>query len=137
MTDDFALHERLEADTAFISDLPLTRVLLMRDARYPWLILVPRRPGAVDLDSLAQDDLRDLFLEARSASLALKRLFTPDRINVGALGNMVTQLHLHVIARFEDDDAWPGPVWGAHPALPYDAATLEERLHQLRAALTL
>ncbi|MET4806361.1 HIT family protein [Limibacillus sp. MBR-115] len=136
MTDDFALHERLEADTAFISDLPLTRVLLMRDVRYPWLILVPRRPGAVDLDSLAQDDLRDLFLEARLASLALKRLFTPDRINVGALGNMVTQLHLHVIARFEDDDAWPGPVWGAHPALPYDAATLGERLHQLRAALT-
>ncbi len=136
MTDDFALHERLKADTAFVSDLRLTRVLLMRDARYPWLILVPRRPGALDLDSLSEEDLRDLFLEARSASLAMKQLFTPDRINVGALGNMVTQLHLHVIARFEDDDAWPGPVWGAHPALPYDTATLEERLHQLRAALT-
>lgn len=134
MTDEFALNERLEADAAFVADLPLARVLMMRDARYPWLILVPRRAGVFDLDGLPDDDLRVLFQEARVASQVLKRLVTPDRINVAALGNIVMQLHLHVIARFVGDAAWPGPVWGSHPPLPYESAALEERVQLLRKA---
>jgi diadenosine tetraphosphate (Ap4A) HIT family hydrolase len=134
MSNDFVLHERLAADTITLADWPLCRVLLMNDASYPWLILVPRRAGLTELHAVAAGDRSALFDEIARASLALTSGFTPDKINVGALGNMVPQLHIHVIARFRSDPAWPGPVWGKQPPLPYESAALQQRIETLKAA---
>jgi diadenosine tetraphosphate (Ap4A) HIT family hydrolase len=134
MNNDFVLHERLAADTITLADWPLCRVLLMNDASYPWLILVPRRAGLTELHAVAAGDRSALFDEIARASLALTSGFTPDKINVGALGNMVPQLHIHVIARFRSDPAWPGPVWGKQPPLPYESAALQQRIETLKAA---
>lgn len=134
MANDFALHERLAADTITLADWPLCRVLLMNDASYPWLVLVPRRAALTELHHLAGDDRSALFDEIERASLALESMFGPDKINVGALGNMVPQLHIHVIARFRSDPAWPGPVWGKQPPVPYEPGALQERGEQLKAA---
>ena len=133
---EFVLHETLAADTAEVARWPLCHVLLMKDSRYPWLILVPARAGIRDLHHLNPTDQAVLMTEINRASRALVKLHSPDKINVGALGNMVPQLHIHVIARFRDDDAWPGPVWGAHPSRPYAPDALDEALHALRHALT-
>ncbi|CAA7623244.1 Diadenosine tetraphosphate hydrolase and other HIT family hydrolase [Candidatus Terasakiella magnetica] len=131
----FSLHPRLAADTVSVTDWPLCRVLLMNESAYPWLILVPRQAGAVELTDLAPADRAAAMEEVARASLALRTLFSPDRINVGALGNMVPQLHIHVIARFATDAAWPKPVWGAAPATAYEPEAREHRLAQLRAVL--
>ncbi len=134
MDNDFVLHERLAADTITLADWPLCRVLLMNDASYPWLILVPRRAGLTEIHELAADGRNTLIEEVARASLALTSGFQPDKINVGALGNMVPQLHIHVIARFRSDPAWPGPVWGKQPPVPYESAALQERIDTLKAA---
>jgi diadenosine tetraphosphate (Ap4A) HIT family hydrolase len=134
MNNDFVLHERLAADTITLADWPLCRVLLMNDASYPWLILVPRRSGLTEIHELAADDRSSLIEEIARAGRALTSGFTPDKINVGALGNMVPQLHIHVIARFRSDPAWPGPVWGKQPPVPYESAALQERIDTLKAA---
>ena len=128
MADGFVLHERLAADCITVDDWPLCRVLLMNDASYPWLILVPRRPGLRDFHDVARDETMQFTDEIHAASRALQNGFKPDKINVAALGNMVPQLHLHVIARFTGDPAWPGPVWGAQPPVPYESGALQERL---------
>jgi diadenosine tetraphosphate (Ap4A) HIT family hydrolase len=112
----------------------LSSVLLMDDADYPWLILVPERPGLCGFHDLAPGDLMAIADEIARASRALQGLFRPDRINVAALGNEVPQFHVHVIARFTDDPAWPRPVWGAQPRKPYDAEALAERAAALNAA---
>lgn len=132
---EFILHQTLAADTAEIARWPLCRVLLMKDSRYPWLILVPARAEMRDLHDLDSADQVELMTEIDRASRVLVALHAPDKINVGALGNMVPQLHIHVIARFRDDDAWPGPVWGAHPAKPYPDEALDRTLKALRGAL--
>jgi len=131
----FQLHPQLAADTVPVANWPLCQVLLIKNANYPWLVLVPARDDLRDFDDLAPDDLQQASAEIVRASRALKTVFTPDKINVGALGNMVPQLHIHVIARFADDPAWPQPVWGVVPALPYTADALESRLTLLRDAL--
>jgi diadenosine tetraphosphate (Ap4A) HIT family hydrolase len=120
----FTLDERLARDALLIGDLPLCRVLLMNDARWPWLILVPRREGLVELIDLDPPDQTRLMDEAGRAARFLKSQARADKINVGALGNIVRQLHLHVVARVIGDPAWPGPVWGYGVATPYgdDAA---------------
>ncbi|WP_279481071.1 HIT family protein [Aureimonas sp. SK2] len=115
----FSLDPRLEADTRFLADLPLCRLLMMRDARWPWLILVPRRAGIVELFDLDPADRRTLIEEANMVSQALALATAPEKINLGALGNMVRQFHLHVIARSEGDPNWPKPVWGFETAVPY------------------
>jgi diadenosine tetraphosphate (Ap4A) HIT family hydrolase len=130
----FQLHPQLAADTVPVANWPLCQLLLIKDANYPWLVLVPARDDLRDFDDLAPDDLQQASAEIVRASRALKTVFTPDKINVGALGNMVPQLHIHVIARFADDPAWPQPVWGVVPALPYTADALESRLTLLRDA---
>jgi diadenosine tetraphosphate (Ap4A) HIT family hydrolase len=135
MTEDFTLHERLAADTVALADWPLSRVLLMKDANYPWLILVPRRPGLKEFHDMAETDLAQATAEICRASRVLQSRFSPDKINIGALGNMVPQLHIHVIARFRNDPAWPGPVWGARPAEPYESGALQERIESLREGL--
>jgi len=129
---DFALDPRLAADTRPVGDLPLSRVLLMDDARFPWLVLVPRRAGLVDLDDLPRDDRITLLDEIDRASRALRALAAPDKLNVAALGNLVAQLHVHVVARFRDDAAWPRPVWGVGERAPYPAGAAGERIAHLR-----
>ncbi|MBI5455176.1 MAG: HIT domain-containing protein [Deltaproteobacteria bacterium] len=127
----FSLHPTLENDTRNIIDLPLSRVLLMKDRGFPWLILVPRREGVKEIHELTPDDRALLIEEVSLASTLLTRLFNPVKINIGALGNIVPQLHVHVIARFENDRAWPGPVWGSGPKEPYsedDLASIVSRL---------
>jgi diadenosine tetraphosphate (Ap4A) HIT family hydrolase len=115
----FVLDPRLAADTFLLGDMALCRVLLMNDSRFPWLILVPRREGATELTDLTPFDRRALIEEAALAADRLKILTGARKINVAALGNMVPQLHVHVIARFEADEAWPNPVWGSGAATPY------------------
>jgi len=115
----FSLDPNLDNDTLPLGRLALSRVLLMNDARYPWLILVPERPDLAEIIDLAEGDRQQLMREIAAASEALKALFNPDKLNVGALGNRVRQLHVHVLARFVSDAAWPGPVWGAGSAQPY------------------
>jgi len=132
---EFTLHHRLAADTIFVEDWSLSRVLLLNDARYTWLVLVPRRADLVELHDLAPADRIVLVEELARAGRGLKTLTGAAKINTGALGNIVPQLHIHVLARSPGDPAWPGPVWGHSPAEPYSAAALEQRLGALRGRL--
>jgi diadenosine tetraphosphate (Ap4A) HIT family hydrolase len=126
----FALHPRLEADTVFVADWGLSRVLLMNDARYPWLILVPRQADAVEIFDLFHTDRTLLMDEIARAAKALKAISGAQKINVGALGNLVPQLHVHVVARSAGDATWPGPVWGQGAAVAYDVATRDALIAQ-------
>lgn len=132
---EFKLHDTLAAETVEVAHWPLSQVLLMNDSRYPWLILVPMRAEKGQIHELAPADQSLLISEIDRASCVLSELFTPDKINIGALGNIVPQLHIHVVARFASDDAWPGPVWGAHPPIPYERSMLEKRVRHLKSGL--
>ncbi|MBI3676856.1 MAG: HIT domain-containing protein [Proteobacteria bacterium] len=131
----FSLHPRLEADTVLVADWGLSRVLLMNDARYPWLVLVPRRVGLTELHDLNHAESLVLTEELRRASSHLKALTGAAKINVGALGNLVPQLHVHVIARNPGDAAWPGPVWGQGATVPYEPSARDAFLAKLKAGL--
>jgi diadenosine tetraphosphate (Ap4A) HIT family hydrolase len=131
----FELDARLQADTVPIGDWPLSRVLLMNDARYPWIILVPRRSGMREIHELSAQDQRQLLDESVRLGRVLKEIFGGDKLNVAALGNVVPQLHVHHVVRRVGDDAWPAPVWGRLPPRAYDNETLHQRLHLLRNAL--
>jgi diadenosine tetraphosphate (Ap4A) HIT family hydrolase len=131
----FALDPRLAADTLPIGDLKLSRALLMNDARYPWLILVPRRAGLSEIVELAAPDRAALIEEIAAASAFLRALPSVDKLNVGALGNVVKQLHVHVLGRAVGDLAWPGPVWGVGAARAYRPDAAEAMIEQARAAL--
>ena len=131
----FTLHPQLAADTVPVGDLTLSRVLLANDANYPWLILVPRRPALTEIIDLEENAQIQLLGEIAAVSNALKDLTACDKLNVAALGNVVAQLHVHVIARFRSDAAWPKPVWGAAPATAYDPAVRDALIGDLRKAL--
>lgn len=135
MNETFVLDPRLAADTAHVADLPLSRLLLMDDARFPWLILVPRRAGLIEWFDLDLDAQHALLDEAHRAAAALRAEVPCDKLNVGALGNVVRQLHVHVVARHIGDAAWPGPVWGSGSAERYAAEVRETLLARLRAQL--
>ncbi len=136
MTDlAFSLHPQLTADTVPVGDLPLSRVLLANDANYPWLILVPRLPGLVELIDLEENAQVQLVGEIDAAARALKTISQCDKLNIAALGNMVAQLHVHVIARRRSDAAWPKPVWGAVAPAAYAPATRDALIGKLRDAL--
>ena len=135
MTADFSLHPRLAADTVFVADWALSRVVAMNDARFPWLILIPRRDGATELFHLNAEDRRTMIEEIARASDGLKRLTAAAKINVGALGNLVPQLHVHIVARNPGDAAWPGPVWGQGTAQLYEPDALDAFVRQLVNAL--
>ncbi|MGN6570020.1 MAG: HIT domain-containing protein [Pseudolabrys sp.] len=135
MSPDFSLHPQLAANTTLLGDLPLTRVLLMNDANYPWLILVPRRPGIVELIDLDERAQAQLTGEIARVSTVLKSVTGCDKLNVAAIGNVVPQLHVHVVARFRADIAWPKPVWGAAPAKAYDDEARARLAARLRQAL--
>lgn len=131
----FHLHPRLAADTAPVVDLDLCTVRLMEDAELPWLVLVPRLPDARELHHLSLPQRQQALEEVTRASLVLERLFAPDKLNIGALGNVVAQLHIHVVARWQGDRAWPGPIWGAGNARAYDPAVRAARCRDIAAAL--
>lgn len=132
---DFILHPRLAADAVFVADWSLSRVLLMNDARYPWLILVPRREGATEIFDLRAEVRATLIEEVARASAGLKALTAAAKINIGALGNLVPQLHIHVVARNPGDAAWPGPVWGHGASVSYDNDAAKLLIAKLRRGL--
>ncbi|WP_417449197.1 HIT domain-containing protein [Kordiimonas sp.] len=131
----FHLHKQLAMDTEYVCTLSLCRVLLVNDSNYPWLILVPERADMREIHDLAEGDQIELMGEITLVSRMLQTALEADKMNIAALGNMVSQLHVHVIARYEGDPAWPGPVWGKVSAEPYEAEVLEARLEHLRAHL--
>jgi len=132
----FVLDSRLEQDTLLLGDFPLCRLLLMNDAQYPWFVLVPRREEVSELFQLDTADQQALWQEATSLAETVKDTFGADKMNVATLGNVVSQLHVHVIARRRDDPAWPGPVWGKHPAQPYSAEQVAAIRSKLKLVLT-
>ena len=131
----FALDSRLETDTLHLGDLLLSRVRLMNDARFPWLILVPRKPDLREFTDLAAPERAMLMEEIAAASAALQDATGAQKLNVGALGNRVPQLHVHVVARFEDDSAWPAPVWGNGRGEPYADAAAQALAAQITARM--
>ncbi|MBW7957777.1 MAG: HIT family protein [Deltaproteobacteria bacterium] len=130
----FTLHERLINDTFEITRLRLSMALLMNDSSFPWVILVPMSEGVRELHDLTAADRAILVEEIAAASRAIEKLCKPDKINIGALGNIVPQLHIHVIGRNKDDRAWPGPVWGSGAPEPYSKDALNCALASLKKA---
>ncbi|MCP1508534.1 diadenosine tetraphosphate (Ap4A) HIT family hydrolase [Pseudomonas marginalis] len=127
----FALDQRLQQDTLAIGDFPLCRLLLSNDSNYPWYILVPRINGISEVFQLGVADQQKLWEETTALAQLLSEGLVADKMNIGALGNVVSQLHVHVIVRKRDDIAWPAPVWGKHPARSYT----EEQVAAIRARL--
>ncbi len=129
------LDQQLRDDTTTIGDLPLCRVLLNNDGNYPWLILVPRREDLVELTDLSESGRAALMREIAQASTALKAHTRCHKLNVAALGNVVAQLHVHVIARFRTDPAWPNPVWGKVKRIPHEKKERDLLVNAMRTAL--
>ena len=131
----FELHPQLAKDCVVLGDFPLTRVLLNKDANYPWFILVPRREAIREIFELSEADQQHLLWESSYFSRQVYDLFNAEKLNVAALGNMVPQLHVHHIVRYQKDVAWPGPVWGQVAAIEYAPGQLEEVCHKVCAVL--
>ena len=131
----FTLHPQLQQDCEQLGRLELCRLLLMRDANFPWCILVPERVDIGEIHQLTTEDQRQLTCESALLARTMAELFAADKMNIAALGNIVPQLHIHHIARHRDDPAWPAPVWGKLPARAYSAAELRTTVERLRAAL--
>lgn len=134
---DWSLDPQLEKDTVNIGDLPLSRVLVIKDANYPWLLLVPRRDGARDVTDLGEVEQAQLMAEINRVAAALKDITMADKLNIAALGNVVPQLHVHIIARRTSDAAWPRPVWGVVPPLDHDPQELDAFIGALRRRIWL
>ncbi|AZM97218.1 MULTISPECIES: HIT family protein [Halomonadaceae] len=131
----FELDPRLEADTLPLADLPLCRALLMNDARYPWVVLVPRRASVSEVFELSQDEQAQLWRETIALGAAMKEIFHGDKLNIATLGNVVSQLHMHLVVRYTDDACWPAPVWGNGSPEPYELALQGSRREQLLAQI--
>jgi diadenosine tetraphosphate (Ap4A) HIT family hydrolase len=131
----FQLHPQLAADTHPVCDLSLSRVLLMNDKRFPWLILVPMRDGMRDLIDLMPGDQADVIRDINRASRVVQMMFKSEKLNIAALGNITPQLHIHVIARFAKDAAWPKPVWGVGEAEKYSADEAKALIEKLKSQL--
>ncbi|MBX3533817.1 MAG: HIT domain-containing protein [Xanthobacteraceae bacterium] len=137
MTKEISLDPRLAADSIAIGKLALCEVRLQDDARFPWLVLVPQRENVSELFELAEPDQAAAMEEIARVSAALRAVTQCLKINVGALGNIVRQLHIHIVARNEGDAAWPGPVWGAGTRVPYDDVQKADLIERLRSALAM
>ena len=129
---EFTLHPRLAADTIEIGDLPVCKVLLMNDQQFPWLILVPRRASITELYQLESNDLLKTQEESLLISQLIMQHFNGEKLNTGAIGNLVPQLHLHHIVRFHSDPIWPKPVWGNIEGSPYNAAQIKDLKNDLQ-----
>lgn len=123
----FRLDSQLAADTTVLGNFPLSRLLLSKDANYPWCILVPRCEDITEIYHLTEQDQQQLLVESSHLAQMLMGIFKGDKMNIAALGNVVAQLHIHHVVRYHDDVAWPGPVWGKEPARPYPSGQLLER----------
>ena len=134
---DWTLHPQLAADTVNLGDLPLSRVLLMNNANFPWLVLVPRKADLVEVIDLRDDEQTQLMREVAQTARALRELTACHKLNIAALGNMVPQLHVHIIARFRHDAAWPQPVWGRAEAKAYERAALDGFMASVRGKIGL
>lgn len=132
---EFELHPRLEADCHLVARFPLSRLLLMDDANFPWFILVPERLGISEIFQLSDAEQVQLTRESVALSRALSAAFAADKLNIAALGNMVPQLHVHHIVRYRNDPVWPDPVWGKLPRRPYQAQGRVEVVARLRPVL--
>ena len=132
----FEVAPQLLQDSVILGDFPLSRLLLCKDSNYPWFILVPRREGVREIFQLSEDDQRKLIWESSYLSRQLDHGFNADKMNVAALGNQVPQLHLHHIVRYKNDAAWPGPIWGKVPLVPYTASELENMRDRINMLLT-
>ncbi|MGD8177060.1 HIT domain-containing protein [Marinimicrobium sp. ARAG 43.8] len=131
----FELHSRLAEDSVVVGRFPLSLLLLSKDANYPWCILVPQREDVFEIHHLGEEDQRQLMTESCCLAEMMASVFDAHKMNVAALGNRVKQLHLHHIARFEHDPAWPKPVWDVVPVVDYTPEQLEDRLAHIRSAL--
>lgn len=131
----FKLHPQLATDTLALGQFELSLVLLQKDANYPWCVLVPKRMNVREIHHLSEGDQVQLVRESSHLAEVMSSIFAPTSMNIAELGNIVPQLHIHHVARFEGDPAWPGPIWGAHPPLDYSSSELEERIARLRDAL--
>ncbi len=137
IAQEISFDPRLSADSFGVGKLALCEVRLQDDARFPWLVLVPQREGAVELFELSASDRAAVMEEIAQVSAALRAVTQCLKINVGALGNIVRQLHIHIVARNEGDAAWPGPVWGSGARIPYSETELGELIARLRSALAM
>ncbi|WP_297821953.1 HIT family protein [uncultured Paraglaciecola sp.] len=132
---NFILHPQLEKDSVLVTELVLCSVRLINDANYPWLILVPRIANISDIIDLNAAQQQMLWQESALVSRVLKYLFTPDKLNIAALGNMVPQLHLHHIARYQNDVSWPKPIWGQVPSKVYSGEQLMQRIELIKTEI--
>ena len=133
----WSLHPQLDRDTASLGDLPLSRVLVINDANYPWLLLVPRRPDITEVIDLDEVEQAQLMTEVTRVARALRTVTECHKLNIAALGNAVPQLHVHIIARFRNDPAWPKPVWGVVPPRAYEREELHNFVTPLRRKIWL
>lgn len=131
----FTLNAQLESDSFFISDLKISQLLLINDANYPWLVLVPRKANLIELTDLALDEQTELLKEINLVSKVLKEGLGAEKLNIATLGNVVSQLHIHVIGRFKNDASFPKPVWGAVPAQPYLEEEKEYVIQKIKSLL--
>lgn len=131
----FELNKQLAQDTVAVGYFELSQVLLHKDSQFPWCILVPQRENIQEIHHLSDVDAQQLMRESCRLSEVMTDLFAPKKMNVAAIGNIVSQLHLHHVARYSDDPVWPQPVWGKLPPVEYTKAGLHERLQSLRYAL--
>jgi len=131
------LHPQLETDCFVIGQFPLCTLLLLNDANYPWFILVPRRENITEIHQLSEEDQQQLMRESSQLASCIEKEFNADKINIAALGNVVPQLHIHHIARYKSDPAWPAPVWGKIPASPYTAAEAKRISERMRFLLSI
>ena len=131
----FQLHPQLAKDCFVIRDLQLCRVLLMNDKNYPWCILVPMRDAKKDIYELTEAEQIQLLKESSQLSKVMMQIFTGEKMNVAALGNVVPQLHVHHIVRKEGDPCWPKPVWGQVPKVLYGAEEAQTLMDRIRATL--
>jgi diadenosine tetraphosphate (Ap4A) HIT family hydrolase len=132
----FKLHPQLDADSIAVGDLPLCRVLLMNDSRFRWLILVPRRDDMQEIYQLSMTDQQLFWQESALVAEKLMQLTQADKMNIAALGNKVPQLHVHHIARFKTDAAWPNPVWGHGESAPYTEKQQQDMLGEVQNMLS-
>lgn len=132
---DFQLHPRLQQDCFSVGQFKLSQLLMMNDSQYPWFILVPRRADIKEIHHLAAIDRQQLLAESCLLAEQLEKIYSPDKLNIAAIGNLVPQLHIHHVARYRTDKAWPAPIWGKLPAQPYEESQARQAIAGLREAL--
>lgn len=131
----FQLHTRLEQDCLVVGHFSLSKLLMMNDKQFPWFILVPQRNHISEIYQLDASDRQQLLTESCVLAEKLTQIYQPDKLNIATIGNLVPQLHVHHIVRYQSDLAWPAPVWGKHPPYPYPEPAAQEAIVCLQKSL--